>query len=72
MFVSYNRTSTGHFDWVVKLAERLVTSGVDVVLDQWHLKPGHDKFAFMDRVVTDAAAAKVLAVGDRLPAAEGA
>lgn len=66
VFVSYSWTSTEHVDWVVKLADRLVTNGVDVVLDQWDLKPGYDKFAFMERMVTDATVAKVLAVCDRV------
>jgi len=47
------------------LADRLVLNGVDVVLDQWDLLPGHDKYAFMERMVTDPTVAKVLAVCDK-------
>src|SRR5215212_2878123 len=66
VFVSYSWTSTDHVDWVVRLADRLVLSGVDVVLDQWDLMPGHDKFAFMERMVNDPTVVKVLAVCDKV------
>src|SRR4051812_15546819 len=64
VFVSYSWTSEDHVNWVVRLAVRLVSDGVDVVLDQWDLKEGHDKYAFMERMVTDPGVSKVLAVCD--------
>jgi hypothetical protein len=36
-----------------------------VILDRWHLQPGHDKYAFMERMVTDLAVTKVLVVCDK-------
>jgi hypothetical protein len=65
VFVSYSWTSDEHVEWVVALAERLVADGVDVVIDQWDFKEGHDKYAFMERMVTDKSVKKVLAVCDK-------
>lgn len=50
---------------MLDLAERLTHDGVDVILDRWHLKPVHDKFAFMEQMVTDPAVKRVLVVCDR-------
>ncbi len=44
VFISYSWTSEEHKDWVLRMAERLVGDGVDVVLDRWDFKEGHDKF----------------------------
>jgi TIR domain len=65
VFISYSWTSQSHQDWVVALAERLVSDGVDVVLDLWELREGQDKYAFMERMVTDPSISKVLAICDR-------
>lgn len=46
-------------------AERLVADGVNVVLDKWDLKEGNDKFAFMERMVTDPDISHVLVIGDQ-------
>ena len=35
-------------------AKRLRGDGVEVILDRWQLKPGHDKFAFMERAIDQA------------------
>src|SRR6266487_323223 len=64
-FISYSWTSEQHREWVLKLAERLVNHGVYVVLDRWQLKPGQDKYAFMERMVTDPDIRKVLIICDR-------
>jgi hypothetical protein len=47
-FVSYSWDSPGHKEWVRELAERLAESGVDVILDQWHLGPGQSVTHFME------------------------
>ncbi len=50
VFISYSWTST---EDVIRLAERLVGNGVDVVLDKWNLKEGQDKYAFMEQCVNN-------------------
>lgn len=39
--------------------------GVEVILDQWDLKPGYDKFAFMEQMVTSEEIDKVLVICDK-------
>jgi len=65
-FISYSWTSPEHEAWVIGLAERLMQDGVDIVLDKWDLKEGQDKYAFMEKMVTDNDISKVLVVCDRL------
>ena len=53
VFVSYSWESPEHKEWVLRLAERLRgESGVEVVLDRWHLVPGGDKTVFMEKSIT--------------------
>lgn len=42
VFISYTHEDEAHKNWVRVLAERLVTDGVDVILDQWDLRGGMD------------------------------
>lgn len=60
VFVSYSHDTDAHKDWVLSLATRLVSNGVDVVLDQWDLTLGSDLPRFMETGLT--AAQRVLAV----------
>ena len=46
------------------MAVRLRGDGVDVILDRWHLEEGHDKYAFMERMVNDPSIERVLMVCD--------
>lgn len=48
------------------LASRLREDGVDVILDKWDLKPGHDSIAFMESMVTDKSVTKVIMICDRV------
>lgn len=70
VFISYSWTNQDHVDWVENLAKRLVAAGVDVVFDQWSLKKGHDKLAFMESMVTDKDVKHVLAICDAKYAAK--
>jgi len=65
VFMSYSWSSVAHEQWVIELAEKLTSDGVHVVLDKWDLKEGQDKYAFMERMVTDPEMGKVLMVCDR-------
>lgn len=46
-------------------AQRLVSHGIDVVLDKWDIKEGQDKYAFMERCVNDPEITKVLIICDK-------
>jgi hypothetical protein len=65
VFLSYSWTNEDHMEWVLRLAERLVADGVDVILDRWDLKEGQDKYVFMEQMVTDPSVTRVLAVCDK-------
>ena len=70
LFVSYSWSNPDHEAWTLDLALQLRTSGVDVILDKWDLKEGHDANAFMEQMVTDATIKKVILVCDRVYAAK--
>jgi hypothetical protein len=53
VFISYSHDNEPHKTWVRELAEGLVRSGVEVVLDQWDLRLGQDLAHFMERSMTD-------------------
>lgn len=65
LFISYSWSNPEHEEWVVQLAEELVENGVDVKLDKWDLKEGHDAYAFMESMVTDDNINKVIVVCDK-------
>lgn len=49
-FLSYAWESDSHTKWVIHLAERLQgKSGIEIILDQWHLVPGTDRLHFMEQ-----------------------
>jgi hypothetical protein len=64
LFISYSWSSQEHQDWVLSLAEQLMNNGIFVVLDKWDLQPGHDAFAFMEKIVADPTVTKVLLICD--------
>lgn len=65
VFISYSWSTPTHERWVLDLAEELIESGVDVILDKWDLKPGQDAISFMEQMTTDDTIDKVLIVSDR-------
>jgi hypothetical protein len=65
VFISYCWTNPTHEDWVMNLAERLVNSGVEVVIDKWELKEGQDKYDFMEKMVKSPDIDKVLIILDK-------
>lgn len=64
LFISYSWSNTEHEQWVVNLAIELRESGVDVILDKWDLKEGHDSVAFMEQMVTNPEITKVALICD--------
>jgi hypothetical protein len=54
-----------HVEKVILLAERLMSHGIDVILDKWNLKEGQDKYAFMEQCVTNPDIDKVLLICDK-------
>lgn len=65
VFISYSWSGAEHEQFVMELATALRTHGVDAILDKWRLKPGQDKYAFMESMVTDPSVVKVLVLCDR-------
>lgn len=66
VFLSYAWTSQEHIEWVVRLATDLRTQGVDVILDKWKLREGHDANAFMEQMISDESVSRVIMVCDKL------
>ncbi|MEV9639805.1 SEFIR domain-containing protein [Mammaliicoccus sciuri] len=65
-FISYSWTTPEHEEWVLELATRLISDGVQVILDKWDLREGHDIHRFMETMVhDDDAIDKVLIICDR-------
>lgn len=51
--ISYSWDSEEHKVWVRDIAQRLRRNGVDVKLDQWHVKPGQSLTQFMEREIVE-------------------
>lgn len=64
-FISYSWTSESHREMVRNWTDRLMADGVNIVLDQYDLKEGHDKYAFMEKMVTDPSVTHVLVICDK-------
>lgn len=63
-FISYSWTSPEHEQFVLDLATALTSHGVEAILDKWDLKPGQDKYVFMESMVVDPKVGRVLVVCD--------
>ncbi|MCK8071982.1 MULTISPECIES: SEFIR domain-containing protein [Vibrio] len=64
VFISYSWSSTHHQEMVKLWADRLISDGVDVILDIYDLNEGDNKYAFMESMVTDPDVTHVLVVCD--------
>jgi len=64
VFISYSWSSQLHQELVKHWADRLIADGIEVILDIYDLKEGHDKYAFMERMVTDDSVTHVLVMCD--------
>ena len=65
IFISYSWTTPEHEEWVLNLSRRLVSDGIEVVLDKWDLKEGHDIYNFMEGMVKSPEINKVLIISDK-------
>lgn len=65
VFVSYCWTNPEHENFVMGLAEDLVGSGVDIIIDKWNLRDGQNSYSFMESMVNDETITKVLIVCDK-------
>lgn len=65
LFVSYSWSSEEHEAWVISLATALRDAGIDVILDKWDLKEGHDAYKFMEQMVSNPEVKKVVMICDR-------
>lgn len=65
VFISYSWGIQEHQEKVRELGTRLMNDGIDVVLDQWSLKDGHDLNFFMESIVNDNTINKVLIISDK-------
>lgn len=60
VFISYSWSSPEHRINVKSWADNLINDGIDVVIDIYDLTEGQDKYAFMERMVTDQSISHVL------------
>jgi hypothetical protein len=49
VFISYSHDSDEHKNWIIQLATRLRSNGVDIILDAWNTKLGSDLASFMEQ-----------------------
>ena len=54
VFISYSHDTPEHKMWVMKLAQKLMDNGIEVMLDMWELGPGDDIARFMERGLMEA------------------
>ncbi|HAT2746567.1 TPA: TIR domain-containing protein [Citrobacter farmeri] len=66
VFISYSWSSPAHKQYIQQIADRLLSDGVDVIIDIYDLKEGHDKNAFMERMIADVSVTHVLVMCDKL------
>ena len=62
IFISYSWKPNSNKVKVLSLAERLTNDGIHVILDDWDLKEGQDKYYFMEKMVNDPEVKKVLLI----------
>lgn len=64
-FLSYAWSGPAQLARVKAFADRLLAKGIDVLLDIYDNRPGHDLAAFMERTITDDTVGFVLVIADR-------
>lgn len=69
-FISYSWASDEHIAWITNLARRLRANGVDVHLDRWDVRLGHDLYLFMEQYAEPSARVLVVLSDDYGPKAD--
>lgn len=64
VFISYAWGSKEYQEKVLSFATDLMEDGIDVVIDKWSMKEGHDTYAFMEQSVNDQSVTNVLLLLD--------
>ncbi len=54
VFISYSWDDEPHKEWVLNLANRLCSDGIDVILDRYNLKPGKSLTYFVEQSIEKA------------------
>jgi hypothetical protein len=54
VFISYSWDDDEHKEWVLNLADRLCSDGIDVILDRYYLKPGKNLPHFVENSISEA------------------
>jgi hypothetical protein len=54
VFISYSWDNEPHKDWVREFADVVASNGIDIILDQYDLRIGEDRFQFMETSVREA------------------
>ena len=62
IFISYSWKPFTNKQKVIQLAERLTSNSVHVILDDWDLKEGQDKYKFMEQMVNEPEVKRVLLI----------
>lgn len=62
VFISYSWKPATNKQKTISLAERLENEGVHVILDEWNLAEGQDKYQFMEKMVNNPDVKRVLII----------
>ncbi len=62
VFISYSWKPATNKQKTISLAERLENEGVHVILDEWNLAEGQDKYQFMEQMVNNPDVKRVLII----------
>lgn len=65
VFISYAWTNNEYTSKILLLAERLMSDGVETIIDKWDLSAGQDKYAFMEQMIQDSSIDHVLIMLNR-------
>lgn len=62
VFISYSWKPIANKQKTISLAERLENEGVNVIIDEWNLAEGQDKYQFMEQMVNNPDVKRVLII----------